>query len=368
MTSDGRKHYEDWDLFALGALDGEEQREMAAHLASGCDDCMQLYLSAEAVVAGLATLSPDVQLPPEAETRLKTRLAAAGAGVTETARPAPTSPAGIWGFWNAAPWALAAACLLATIWLGVSLHNTANELREQQRQNAEYRSRQQQQQQPPVSPNPAGKITSAQAAELRNTIEALKRDLENARSEKLAAEQELKTAQAKLEQAQTRLAEMNASLTQSEARRAEAEQSLTSAHLQLAKAEADASKLAQASAQNDQIIALLQAAPLSQLDLKPVAGVRASARVFWQNDRGLLLVARDLPRLPEHGSFQLWFYRQGSPGVVNVGTLRVENSGSGLLFVPPGPALLAMSGALVTQEPESISASTPGEEILKIKP
>jgi hypothetical protein len=366
MTSDGRKHYEDWDLFALGALDREEQQEMAAHLASGCDDCMQLYLSAEVVVAGLATLSPDVQLPPEAETRLKKRLAAAGAGAAEPARPEPASPAGIWGFWNAAPWALAAACLVAAIWLGVNLHNTANELREQQRQNVEYQLRQQQQ--PPVSPNPAGEITSAQAAELRNNIEALKRDLENARSEKLAAEQELKTAQAKLEQAQTRLAEMNASLTQSEARRAEAEQSLASAHLQLAKAEADANKLAQTSAQNDQIIALLQAAPLSQLDLKPVAGVRASARVFWQNDRGLLLVARDLPRLPEHASFQLWFYRQGSPGVVNVGTLRVENSGSGLLFVPPGPALLAMSGALVTEEPESSSASTPGEEILKIKP
>jgi hypothetical protein len=129
-----------------------------------------------------------------------------------------------------------------------------------------------------------------------------------------------------------------------------------------------ADQLAQVSAQNDQIVGLLESAPLSQRDLQPTTGWQASARVFWHDDHGLLLVARGLPPVPQDGSFQLWLYRKGAPEYVNVGVVQAGNSGNGLLFVPPGPSLLSMTGALLTEESGTDIASTPGQEILKVKP
>ena len=364
MNANGRNHYEDWDLFALGVLDDQEQREMSAHLSSGCDDCARLYLAAKAVVAGMATLTPEEPLPPGAELRMRTRLGLGGPPVTAPAEP--VSHGGGWRFWPAMPWALATICLVGMIGLWSSLRNLQQELQEQKRQNAENQRRIEQLAQLP--PQPAGGISAAQAAELQNTISSLRGELKGAQSEKLAADQAVKAAQGQLAEAEARVHELDASLKDAEERRSQAEEALSAARVQLAQAQASAARLVQASTRNDQIISLLESAPLSQLDLKPTGGVQASARVYWQNDRGLLLVARDLPPLPQHGSFQLWFYRQGTPALVNVGVVQLEKPGTGLLFVPPGPALLEMAGALITEEAQNNAASTPGQEILKIKP
>jgi hypothetical protein len=364
MTPNGRNHYEDWDLFALGALDEEEKREMALHLASGCDICQQDFQAAQAVVAGLATLSPDEQLPQGAELRMRRRL---GVAVDSPASASiPIAPAGGRKIWTVVPWALVAACLIAAFGLGVSLRHLKLELLEQERQNA---ANQLLLQHPlPAAPNPSSELQPAQVTELQNTIEGLRQELKATQAAKLAADQELKAARAQVAEAQARVQELDANLKDAEARRSKAEEALSGAHLQLARAQADARRLAQLTSQNDQIIALLESSALSQLDLKPTGSAQASARVFWQDDRGLLLVARDLPPLPQNGSFQLWFYRKGTPSVVNVGVVQLQRSGTGLLFVPPGPALLAMTGALVTEESESGSVLTPGQEILKAKP
>jgi len=219
-----------------------------------------------------------------------------------------------------------------------------------------------------VTPANSAEITPGQVAELRTTIEGLQRDLKTAQAAKGMAEQDMKAAQTQLAEAQARVRELDASLKDADARRAKAEDALSSARLQLTKAQSDADTLAQVARQDDQIVRLLEAAPLNQLDLKPTGTLQASARVFWQDDQGLLLVARDLPRLPQHGSFQLWFYRKGTPEFVNVGVVQLGASGNGLLFVPPGPALLSMTGALLSEESGTASAAAPGEEILKVKP
>ncbi len=264
------------------------------------------------------------------------------------------------------PWALSTACLVGVIGLGISLHIARGQLQDQQRQNAANRQRLEQLAQ--LTQQPSGGISSAQAAELQNIIAGLRRDLKAAQSERSAADQAVKAAQGQLAEAQARVHDLDASLKDAEARRSQAEEALSAVRLQLAQAQASAARLVQVSSRNDQIISLLESAPVSQLDLKPAGGVQASARVYWQNDRGLLLVVRDLPPLPPQGSFQLWFYRQGIPGVVNVGVVQLEKPGTGLLFVPPGPALLDMAGALVTEEAQASAVATPGEEILKIKP
>ncbi|MGA2098348.1 MAG: anti-sigma factor [Candidatus Acidiferrum sp.] len=364
MTPNNRNHYEDWDQFALGALEKEAEREMAAHLASGCEICQQDFQAAQAVVAGLATLSPDEPLPEGAEMRMRKRLGFAGEGWTKA--PAPISSAVGRKMWTVVPWALAAACLVAAVGLGVSLSHKQRELQDQAQQNAAERLRLQEQLQ--VSSKTSGDTRGAQATELQNTIKGLRQELQAAQAAKLEADQELKAARAQVTDAQARVKELDANLKEAEAGRSRAEEALSGAHLQLARAQADSSRLAEITTQNDRMIALLESSGLSQLDLKPAGSAQASARVFWQDDRGLLLVARDLPALPENGSYQLWFYRKGTLSAVNVGVVQLQRSGTGLLFVPPGPALLAMTGALVTKESESGSVLTPGQEILKVKP
>jgi len=358
MTPNGRNHFEDWDLFALGVLDDPEQRAMAEHLASGCEDCMRLFLAAEAGAAGLATLSPDEPLPPGAEIRMRKRLESASAPTGTHRAPSRV--------WMVAPWVLASACLLAAIEFGVNLAHTQHEVHKLEQQNADYIEHIQHE--TPVTPANSAEITPGQVAELRTTIEGLQRDLKTAQAAKGMAEQDMKAAQTQLAEAQARVRELDASLKDADARRAKAEDALSSARLQLTKAQSDADTLAQVARQDDQIVRLLEAAPLNQLDLKPTGTLQASARVFWQDDQGLLLVARDLPRLPQHGSFQLWFYRKGTPEFVNVGVVQLGASGNGLLFVPPGPALLSMTGALLSEESGTASAAAPGEEILKVKP
>jgi hypothetical protein len=364
MTPDARVHFEDWDLFALGVLDEAEHRAMADHLASGCDDCMRLFEASEIEVAGIATLSPDEPLPAGAEMRLQKRLEAAGvlatAPITQIPGPAPAR------IWMLAPWVLAAACLVAAVEFGVNLGRARHQLRELEHQNADYIEHIQHESQ--GTPRQPMEVTSAQVDGLHATIEGLQRDLKSAQAAKLAAQDEVKAAKAQLADAQTRVHELDTSLKDADARRAKAEDALFAAHLQLAKAQTDADTLAQISAQNDKIVGLLEAAPLNQLDLKPAGEVQASARVFWHDDHGLLLVARNLPHLSPRASFQLWFYRKGTPEYVNVGVVQVDSSGDGLLFVPPGPALVSMTGALLTEESGNTRASAPGEEILKIKP
>jgi Anti-sigma-K factor rskA len=365
MTPPNLQHYEDWDLFALELLDPQEAGEMSAHLVSGCDTCSAQYQAAKALLAGLATLSPDEQLPPGAEARLRQRLAGERAPATI---PLPPNPAARrWNFWNVVPWVFAAAGLLVAVGLGLNLNHTNRELHEQQRQNAEFASRLQQQ---PITaiPDSGAQLPPTSNLDSQNLLEQLRRDLQTTQAAKAAVDQQLKDAQAQIAKAQNQIQELDASLKDADARRTKAEDALAASQLQLASVRAEAGKLARASGQDAQIANLLESAKLSQLDLKPAGSAQAFARVFWQDDRGLLLVARDLPQLPADGSFQLWFYRNDASTLVNVGVLQLENPGTGVLFVPPGPALRSMAGALVTEESEPRSVSTPGIEILKVKP
>ena len=54
-------------LHALGVLDAEDEAQVRAHLATGCDSCQALLLANEAVAADLARLLPAA--PPAAERR-----------------------------------------------------------------------------------------------------------------------------------------------------------------------------------------------------------------------------------------------------------------------------------------------------------
>jgi len=133
---------EDFDLYALGALEGDEFETIASHVAA-CDDCAQKLAQARGRVAMLAFAVPPVPPSPGVKERLLRQLHSTAAGGAAP-RPAPKPErAGFFsGGWWSAVWAPAAVALaMATILLWVS-NNRLND--EMERQRADMRALRQQ--------------------------------------------------------------------------------------------------------------------------------------------------------------------------------------------------------------------------------
>jgi anti-sigma-K factor RskA len=108
MTCDDLR--ESFELYALGVLDAEEQAEIDAHLARGCENCTEALANALAINAGVMSLMADDK-PPK---RLKRRLLAA-IGVHYPG----------WGW----VWALSAGlAIIVALWLGVQERQRSAEL------------------------------------------------------------------------------------------------------------------------------------------------------------------------------------------------------------------------------------------------
>lgn len=112
--------------YALGALDGEELRELEAHVATGCAECdRQLRLWQGDLEELAVSVAP---ITPSATTRQRVLKLAGNSAPTATPSPATrVAPAGPGPFQR---WALlaAAACLLLAVWSGWRQARLGNEL------------------------------------------------------------------------------------------------------------------------------------------------------------------------------------------------------------------------------------------------
>jgi anti-sigma-K factor RskA len=130
---------EDFDLYALGALDAAEKVVIESHIAS-CPDCALKLAEAQGRMAVLAFAAPRVEPSPGVKERLMRQLHATAEGSGGSgARVAPEPAGGIFGRWWAVLVPLASALALATILLW--LHNVQLD-----RQLADLRNTVQQQQ------------------------------------------------------------------------------------------------------------------------------------------------------------------------------------------------------------------------------
>ncbi len=120
---------EDFDLYALGVLEGEEKQAIESHIA-GCGACAQKLAEARGRIAVLALSAPPHSPPPQVRERLLRQ-------VRQESRPRQTpgiaeSPSLFSRWWGAA-WAPVALVLaLSTIYLWVSndrLNRQLDELR-----------------------------------------------------------------------------------------------------------------------------------------------------------------------------------------------------------------------------------------------
>ena len=116
---------EDFDLLALGALEGDERQAIESHVAS-CADCARKFAEAQQRIALLALTAPPVKPSPDVKMRLMRKIREEGAGtVRDPGRVASEAKsAGSWGHWWSAVLVPVAAMLLfatAYLWRQVQL-------------------------------------------------------------------------------------------------------------------------------------------------------------------------------------------------------------------------------------------------------
>src|SRR6202046_3284004 len=118
---------EDFDLYALGALDAPEMRQLESHFAS-CTECAYRLAAAQARVALLAFSAPPVEPSAAVKQRLMQRIRSEGTQQRiardvsrEVPHDAPRDLAtrGIWKHWWAILVPAAAGLALATLFLWV---------------------------------------------------------------------------------------------------------------------------------------------------------------------------------------------------------------------------------------------------------
>jgi anti-sigma-K factor RskA len=121
---------EDFDLYALGALEGEELSAIQSHIAT-CESCAHKLAEARGRIAMLALAAPPIQPSPGVKERLMRQLSASAAGRQRSASEAELAPerTGFRTNWWTAIFAPAAAALaLATVLLWVSNNHLNDEI------------------------------------------------------------------------------------------------------------------------------------------------------------------------------------------------------------------------------------------------
>lgn len=381
MTPSNR-HYEDWELYALGSLPEANMREMSVHLES-CDECGQEYALALAVMSAIGSSLPQVEPSEAAERKLRARLTA-GTSLHVYKNTAARKPI-VWYWWRLSLGAATFASLAVAIWLGIDGRQLEEKL---QSQTAQTETLQRQLKELAGRTGGASNPSLPGEQDLRKSVADLQGQLEETKQARVAAEkrvtaldvelreakdaadrkvEELKT---ELQAATKREAILKNAVQTLEHQRSQNEEMVAQLRLELTKAQAASARYVEASSLETDVSHLLASGEFHQLDLKPVADVarQATARVLWQDDKGLLLLANNLPAVTDSREMQLWILQKGNANAARAGTLLATGHGSSVLFVQPGPALDAMAGVMITMEAAGANPAQPGSQILVGKP
>ena len=344
MTDFCEVHREDWSGYALGSLDPSVRQEMSAHLSSGCLECAKRFATAE-----LAITAP--RRDNDARDLVET-FRAPVAQYFERPR---------WKFWSVAPWALAAVFFGLFVVAERAHLNLQKQMLDARQLN-------------PITNHIVHEAPESLAGndlnaendhDLQATIEQLRGSLDQANQQIADAQRDSVRYQTDLKTAQLQIASLEGGVRGSEESRVKAETDAASIRMQLSRAQDDAQRAATLAAQNQQMMKLLESPRLQQFSLaavSPAAG-EANARVVWDNDSGLMLLAHNLPDLVENHVYQLWLMLTGRPLMVSAGTVQVDSRGRGIAYVAPGD-LHGFVAVAVTDEPSAGSTVPRGQQIL----
>ena len=341
MTDFCEIHREDWEAYAHGELDAGVREEMSAHLRDGCAECAARFEHARGAAAALRR-SDDAAMQAQID-------------AVYGAKPPR------WKFWTVAPWVAAAVFFGLFLIAERAYLNLQKEMLDARQLN-------------PVTNHivhethaqPAANAASGENDhDLQSTIEQLRASLDQANQQTADAQRDTVRYQTDLKAAQLQIVSLEGGVRGSEESRVKAETDAASIRMQLSKAQGDAHRAANLAAENQQMMKLLESPQLHQLALKTVGSNAgdANARVVWDNDRGLMLLAHDLPELAENHVYQLWIFRGGQPSMSSAGEVQVDSRGRGTAYLAPGDILNNFGGAVVTDEPSGGSTVPHGNQI-----
>jgi anti-sigma-K factor RskA len=293
---------EDWlaqaDIYALGALEGDELTAFEAHLAVGCPECEQHILKTREALILLPRALEPVALPPNIRERVLAQIAA------EAARPQPVIRLPRRRWWLMGVSVLAAAGLL--IALSFDLYQTRQELQQE-----------------------------------RGAVSALRAALEQRDAALHTEQQEVQRLQAFVVSLQTSLAEREAELAKREER-------LEAGRRELQRIERVVATL---QSERDETLRLLSAPQVRLVRLSGQApSPSANAHLLWNPAaRAGVLLTSGLPQIPRNRVYELWAIAGNQP--VPAGIFEVDEAGHAFLKLPPLPRTRRVDKFAVTDEP-----------------
>jgi anti-sigma-K factor RskA len=289
--------------YALGALDGEEVRELEEHLAGDCEECRrQLALWQGDLEELAATVSP---VEPSETTRARV-LRLAGAGAAAPPPRVATSPP------RRAPWWLAAAALVLlafAVWGLVRQSHLRKELGSEAQSLAEERDR------------------------LRGQVETLSREVGRLRTEV----REARSLVGERDRLRGQVEVLNREMGRLQTEVVEAKQNL-------------------------QVLAAPGVQAVTLAGLGPAPGAKGRTYVN-PSTRDALFYAFGLPALPADKTYQLWFIAAGKP--VSAGTFAVGPRGTASLRVDRVADVRQIQAWAVTVEPRGGVPQPTGTFVLK---
>jgi anti-sigma-K factor RskA len=279
------------EIYALGALDGDERTAFEVHLAAGCPVCERHMLTTREAL----TLLPHALTPVAPPARVKERLLAQIA--TESARPQPVTPLPRRRWWMMGASALAAASLL--IALSYHLYQTRQEVQRIQEL----------------------------VASLQTTLAEREAALQAERRELSRATEMISTLRAELAKREETL---------------EAERHDLQRVVATLRSELD---------ERDETLRLLSTPQVRLVHLTGLAaGPGASAQLLWNAAaRTGLLLTSGLPQIPRNRVYELWAIAGNEP--VPAGLFAVDEAGHAFLRLPPLPTSKRFNKFAVTLEP-----------------
>jgi anti-sigma-K factor RskA len=291
-------NHEDWlaqaDIYALGALDGDELTAFEAHLAAGCPECEQHIRKTREALTLLPQALEPVTPPPTVRARVLAQIAAEAA-IERTVTRLPRQR-----WWMMGVSALAAAGLL--IALSFKLYQTWQEVQHLQ----------------------------ALVASLQTTIAEREEALQAGRHELQRATEMVATLQAEL---------------------AKREETLEAERRERQRVEHAVATLQGELSELDATLRLLSA---PQVRLVRLAGLppsrRANAHLLWNpTARAGVLLTSGLPRIPPNRVYELWAIAGNEP--VPAGIFEVDEAGHAYVRLHSLPRDKRYDKFAVTLEP-----------------
>jgi hypothetical protein len=381
----------DWELFSLGALDDRQTQEMTLHAEAGCLLCRSRLQQAQLALSSIGEALPEEQLSREAEARLRQRITASQPVIRIDQRSESRRMPVI------LPWLAAAASLALAAWFGFERTRILEELQAARRQpvvSTPIAST------PSTTPPPAAVPTApalpppasspaatapdplllAQVADLRKKLgeltavqaetqdqsEQLRQSLATATARAQELERNLREAQVRIAAASTPANSPPPVLLPASPPPA-IDTTATAAQLaqDLARKNAELQNASRQLAELRSALLILRGSSLRQVELRPSdpEAKTASARALVSS-AGVLLIARDLPKLSSGKCYQLWLIRKGNPSIVSGGLMQTDAAGGGILLAGPSANLNQLTGFAITDEPAGGSVTAQGHKLL----